>query len=104
MYHPIEYEISICILDTPLTNNDHKYLRKFTGFPVTKLNGTTKDDRVILGTIVNEKFYSGTNEIISLLASLDSKYLLFSNGIEVGDSFLEEISHKINNISLRDIR
>lgn len=104
MKHPIKYEISIAFAGGEITKKDLLKLHDFTGLPLDTLKDTIASKRLVLGTIVNEQFYSGVKEIMGLINSLESTYKLFSNSSSVNKSFIEGIVYRVNNISLSDIR
>lgn len=104
MKHSVKYEISVRFIDGKVTKRDLAKLHKFTGLSLGELKTIIKEKRLVLGIIVNEQFYSGVEEILGLLNSLESSYKIFSNNSDVNKTFLEDVVYKINNISLRDIR
>ena len=100
----VQHEISLKLLDEKIEKSDLSFLKKFTGLPLVEINRSIDQSGVLLGELVNEKFYSGVNEIIVLLNKLKSNYQLYSNGNEINIKFLEDISIKVNNINLSDFR
>lgn len=101
---PIKYEIAIKLLGSEFHKSDLITLKKFTSIPISTINEQLVSKKLVLGTIVNEDFYSGVNEIIQLIHLLKSEYQLYSNNTESDIEFLERIAYKINNVKLSDLR
>jgi hypothetical protein len=98
------YEIAVRFTGTEIKKEDLVSLRRFIAIPLGELNELVKRDKVIIGTLSNEKFYSGVKEMISLLDSFDSEHQIYSNDVKVDRSFLDDIALKVSNIKLSDIR